>query len=69
MLGCLGNIESLRVQAGPGGLPQPVVTVQESTTGLIGLVINALTAAGSFSAAAAALWIATSDRHDRKQER
>jgi hypothetical protein len=34
-----------------------------------GLVINALAAAGAFSAAAAALWIATTDRRTREQER
>jgi hypothetical protein len=34
-----------------------------------GLVINALTAMGAFSAAAVALWIATTDRQERKQER
>jgi membrane associated rhomboid family serine protease len=34
-----------------------------------GLIVNALAAAGAFSAAAAAVWIATSDRRDRKHER
>jgi hypothetical protein len=33
-----------------------------------GLIVNILAAAGAFSAAAAAVWIATSDRRERRQE-
>ncbi|ETZ47007.1 hypothetical protein L839_1101 [Mycobacterium avium MAV_120809_2495] len=33
------------------------------------LVISALSAAGSFTAAAVAVWIATTDRRQRKRER
>jgi hypothetical protein len=35
----------------------------------IGLIINALAAVGAFAAAAAAVWVATTDRRERKQER
>ena len=34
-----------------------------------GLIVNALAAAGAFSAAGTAAWIATSDRRERKKER
>ncbi len=34
-----------------------------------GLIVNALVALGTFSAAGAAVWIATSDRRDRMKER
>jgi hypothetical protein len=34
-----------------------------------GLIVNALAASGAFSAAAAAVWVATTDRRQRQQER
>jgi uncharacterized protein (DUF433 family) len=35
----------------------------------VGLIVNALAAAGAFSAAVAAVWVATSDRRVRKRVR
>jgi hypothetical protein len=47
----------------------PTLLTIEGVNVDIGLIVNALVAAGTFSAAAAAVWVATSDRRVRKQER
>jgi hypothetical protein len=47
----------------------PTLVIVEGVHIDAGLIINALTALGAFSAALAAVWVATSDRRDRKHER
>jgi hypothetical protein len=68
VLGCLGNIKSLHAQAAPPG-PPPLVTVSVSSAPAASVIVNGLTAVGAFSAAAAAVWVALTDRGRRKKER
>jgi hypothetical protein len=49
------------------GLPMLLMVVGVDVDA--GLIVNALVAIGTFSAAAAAVWVATSDRRERKEER
>lgn len=49
------------------GLPALLTTVGVELNA--GLIVNALAAIGSLSAASVALWVATSDRRERKRER